>query len=408
MSGSTITTLTSALDAFAAVDLAVLSGSQLGAMLVDLRATATRLEVEIARVVHAASQAEVWRAAGATSMEVWLAGETNTTVRTARDQVRLADTLAAAPIIADKMCDGELSIDNARLLGAVVGHDSFAGDAADLVELARGAPRDTKRDLEHWLAGVDAHGETEREQTQRLKRHLTFTPNSSGMVDVHGVLTTEDAEHVQIALAHIAGAAYADETGRPHHTRVADALTALAKAYNAGEISGGRERPKLLVTVPFETIFERAAARGVIIGSGATISGDTARRLACDAELHRVITKGTSVTLDFGTSTRLATDTQYLAMALRDGGCRWPGCDRPPRWCQAHHIDEVIRDDGPTDLINLALLCSCHHHYAHAPDWALIGDATNLHIRRPDHTLIPAPPKGHITGPLQPTPQPTC
>ena len=63
MSGSTFTTLTAALDACARVDLAALSGSQLAAMLVDLRATATRLEVEIARVVHAASQAEVWRAA---------------------------------------------------------------------------------------------------------------------------------------------------------------------------------------------------------------------------------------------------------------------------------------------------------------------------------------------------------
>ena len=408
MSGSTIAMLTAALDGCAQVDLAALSGLQLAAMLVDLRATATRLEVEIARVVHAASRAEVWRAAGATSMEVWLAGETHTTVRTARDQVRLADTLAAAPIIADKMCDGDLSIDNARLLGAVIGHDSFAGDAADLVELASGAPRDTKRRLEHWLAGVDAHGETEREQAQRLKRHLTFTPNRDGMVDVHGILTTEDAEHVQIALAHIAGAAYADETGRPHHTRVADALTALATAYNAGEVTGGRERPKLLVTVPFETITERAAARGVIIGSGATITGEAARRLACDAELHRVITKGTSVILDFGTTTRLATDNQYLALALRDGGCRWPGCDRPPGWCQAHHIDEVIRDSGPTDLVNLALLCACHHHYAHAPDWKLIGDAVDLYIRKLDGTLIPAPPKGHITGPLQPTLQLTC
>ena len=163
----------------------------------------------------------------------------------------------------------------------------------------------------------------------------------------------------------------------------------------------------MLVTVPFETITERAAARGVIIGSDATISGDTARRIACDAELHRVITTGKSVPLDFGTTTRLATDTQYLAMALRDGGCRWPGCDRPPGWCEAHHIDEVIRDDGPTDMVNLALLCSCHHHDAHTPHWTLIGDAVDLYIRKPDGTLIPAPPKGHITGPLQPTPQPT-
>ncbi|HSB87172.1 MAG TPA: hypothetical protein VLD86_12715, partial [Ilumatobacteraceae bacterium] len=98
-----VTALIAALDACAALDVSGLSSADLAAMLVDLRGVAARLEVEIARVVHAAEQAEVWRAAGAVSMEVWLAGETNTTVRTARDQVRLADTLAAAPVVAEKM-----------------------------------------------------------------------------------------------------------------------------------------------------------------------------------------------------------------------------------------------------------------------------------------------------------------
>ena len=38
---------------------------------------------------------------------------------------------------------------------------------------------------------------------------------------------------------------------------------------------------------------------------------------------------------------------------------------RPPSWCEAHHLDEWFRDDGPTDLVNLALLCSRHHHDVH-------------------------------------------
>ena len=146
----------------------------------------------------------------------------------------------------------------------------------------------------------------------------------------------------------------------------------------------------------------------MIIGSGVGISGDAARRLACDAELNRVITKGKSAVLDFGTSTRFCSDNQFLALALRDGGCRWPGCDRPPGWTEAHHIDEVIRDDGPTNLLNLTLLCSCHHHYAHSPEWGLVGDANDLYIRRPDGSLMYAPPKGHINGPIQPSLQLTA
>ena len=87
--------------------------------------SATRLEAEIARTVHAASQVEVWRTAGATSMEAWLAAETQVSFRSARDQVRLAGTLAAAPIVAAKMADGELSVDNVRLLGTVVGNEQL-------------------------------------------------------------------------------------------------------------------------------------------------------------------------------------------------------------------------------------------------------------------------------------------
>ena len=58
-------------------------------------------------------------------------------------------------------------------------------------------------------------------------------------------------------LEHIAGAAYADETGRPHHTRIADAFVELCQAYNAGTVTGGRERPKVFMAVPFETVVER-------------------------------------------------------------------------------------------------------------------------------------------------------
>jgi Domain of unknown function (DUF222) len=398
-----VTALETALAGCASADLGGLSSSELAELVIDLRRVATRLEAEIARVVHAAAQVEVWRASGATSMEAWLADQTRVSFRSARDQVRLADTLAAAPLIADKIADGQVSLDNARLLGAVVGHDRFDDDAALLVEIASGSPRDTRRGLQRWLAMSDPAGEADRDEMLRVKRHLTFTANGQGMYDVHGLLMPEDVAHVRTALEHIAGAAYTDQTARPHHTRLADALVELAMAYNSGTVTGGRERPKVLIVTPYETVVERAAARGVIVGLDDTVSGAVVRRLCCDAELNRVVTRGTSTILDYGTTTRLASDSQYYALVARDGGCRWPGCQRPPGWCQAHHIDEVIRDDGPTDLINLTLLCSTHHDLIHQQHWQLHGHADDLHIRTPDGTLIPAPCRGPaFTAPRQP------
>lgn len=394
MASEVVTALGKALSRCAAVDLSVLSSADVAEMVVGLRRVATRLEAEIARVVHAASEAEAWRLDGATSMESWLAAETQVSIRSARDQVRLADTLAAAPVVADKMADGSLSLENARLLGAVVGQDDFAEDSDLLLEMASGRPRDTRRGLEQWLAMTDPAGETEREERLWLKRHLTFTPNSDGMYDIKGLLMPVDVAHVRAALDHIAGAAYADETGRAHHTRIADAFVELCQAYNTGTVAGGRERPKVLITVPLETVVERGTAHGVVIGLDATVSGEAVRQLCCDAELNRVVTRGRSAILDYGTTTRFASDAQYYAMVARDGGCRWPGCDRPPGWTEAHHFKEVFRDDGPTDIDEMGLFCSAHHHYLHSPDWQLIGDANKLQIRKPDGTLMAAPPRG--------------
>ena len=396
MPAELVSALATAVSSCAATDLSLLSDNDLAGLVVELRRVACRLEAEIARVVHAASVAEVWISAGATSMETWLAHQTLISVRSARDQVRLADTLAASPIVADTMAEGGLSIDNARLLGAVVGQPGFAGDAELLVEIASGSPRDTKRGLEHWLAASDPDGEPVREEALRLKRHLTFTSNGEGMYDVHGLLMPIDVAHVRAALDHIAGAAYADQTGRWHHTRIADAFIELCQAYSAGTVNGGRERPKVMIATAYETVAERTTARGVIIGSNDTISAGTVRQLCCDAELNRVVTRGPSTILDYGSTTRLASDAQYYAMVARDGGCRWPGCDRPPGWTQAHHLKEVFTEDGPTDLNEMVLGCSTHHDHLHHHGWKYIGTADDLFLRAPDGTLIPAPPRGPI------------
>jgi hypothetical protein len=57
----------------------------------------------------------------------------------------------------------------------------------------------------------------------------------------------------------------------------------------------------------------------------------------------------------------------WRALVVRDGGCTHPGCDRPPGWCEAHHIEHWA-DGGTTTLDNLRLYCDRHHHDAHRLD----------------------------------------
>lgn len=170
----------------------------------------------------------------------------------------------------------------------------------------------------------------------------------------------------------------------------------LAGAYASGTVTGGRERPTILAVVSAETLIDRAAARGVVVGDEMTISGESARRLACDAGIHRAITEGRSVTLDLGAVTRTVSDRQHLALVERDGGCRWPGCERPLGWCEAHHIEEVWRDDGPTDLHNLALFCSEHHHLLHDRRWGRLRRCHDLEITTPAGAVLAAPPRGPV------------
>ncbi len=83
--------------------------------------------------------------------------------------------------------------------------------------------------------------------------------------------------------------------------------------------------------------------------------------------------------LDVGRAQRPFTPAQRRALTHRDGGCAWPGCDRPPGWTQAHHILSWL-DGGPTDLDNGVLLCLFHHQRAHQSEWTITLGAD----RRPD------------------------
>ncbi len=102
--------------------------------------------------------------------------------------------------------------------------------------------------------------------------------------------------------------------------------------------------------------------------SGTTTSATHAQRLACNAHLVALYLDSESKVLDHGTARRLYDRHQRLALAVRDQGCVWPGCDRPPAWCEAHHLN-FWSEDGPTDLDNAALVCHFHHFLLHEGEW---------------------------------------
>lgn len=92
--------------------------------------------------------------------------------------------------------------------------------------------------------------------------------------------------------------------------------------------------------------------------------------------------------LDLYRHRRLASRGQTIALCARDGGCSFPGCDRPPEWCERHHIIDWA-DGGETNLDNLTLLCSYHHHQFAARGWTCRINGDRLPEWRPPRWIDP-------------------
>ena len=132
-----------------------------------------------------------------------------------------------------------------------------------------------------------------------------------------------------------------------------------------------------------ESLVGRVEKAGVL-DTGQRISPGQARRIACEAGIIPAVLGGDSQPLDVGRKRRYFTDTQRVALMLRDRGCTAEGCDRTTAMTHAHH-DTRWTDGGTTDLANGRLLCSWHHAKAHDTTYEMThrpGGKVAFHRRR--------------------------
>lgn len=106
-------------------------------------------------------------------------------------------------------------------------------------------------------------------------------------------------------------------------------------------------------------------------------------------------------TLDVGSEQRLFTRRQRIALGVRDGGCRFPGCIKPVSWTEAHHIAYWARDGGKTEIENGILLCRYHHMFIHDRGWEIHRDPG------PAGGTFWLTPPAHIDPARTPLPMPT-
>jgi hypothetical protein len=102
--------------------------------------------------------------------------------------------------------------------------------------------------------------------------------------------------------------------------------------------------------------------------SGVPVPIDTARRMACDADIIPVVLDGSGVVLDQGRAKRLATTEQRTAIEAMQSTCSHPDCTVSIDDCRIHHVRPWERG-GRTDLADLAPVCEVHHHLVHEGGW---------------------------------------
>jgi hypothetical protein len=335
---------------------------------------------------------------GASSTTAWLRDRYRLSGGAAHRLVRLAAALdAGLPATGDALAAGAVNVEQAQVIAAAVADlppdvpadVRAAGEQYLIGQAGVFGPRELGalgQRLYEVIAPVDAARRevdtlARAEERARLRRGLSLTdvPGTS-QVRLSGWLDRDDAATINAALDPLCAPrrAYAPRDDRaptraPRDDRAPiqrrlDALIDICRlACATGNLpTNGGDRPQVIITINLEALTAQTGA--ATLDDGNPLSPTTARRIACDAAIIPAILNTTGHILDLGRERRLFTGPLRRALILRDRGCAFPGCDRPPRWCNGHHIQHWA-DGGPTSLTNAVLLCAHHHRVIHHDEW---------------------------------------
>jgi hypothetical protein len=324
----------------------------------------------------------------------------------------MSDPAAWLGEVATRVTAGDLSIAAAAAiqsgLGApspTVAADDLADAAHELLSFATSEPPEkVARHARELRDELDEAGVADREAELREKRFLRLTPQADGMTRIFGLLDPESAALVTDAVDAVTsprrgGPRFDDPTAEARAEAIAlderttgqlalDALVEMvriAASADTGRLFGTR-KPAVRVHV---TAGDLARGTGVahLEGQTSAVSVVTVERLACGDGFLAIDFSGggrSGSALRLGRTRRTFSDVQRTVLAAIWGGCAVGGCDRPPSWCEAHHIDEWLEDHGATDVSNGILLCRHDHLRVHNNGWKV--------RRRGDDYFLEPPP----------------
>jgi Domain of unknown function (DUF222) len=330
--------------------------------LIQLALVRHRLDLLMSELAATLTTTQVWDEDGYTTPIQWLREEARLPTGVACQHVNVGLSLDSMPRSVEALERGEIGH-----LALIVETASFyregSFDEAAFLEKAREQNVSRfRKTCEHARHAQDPRGFAEDERECHEHRFLKLSPQEGGAVAFRGWLDPEGGSLLRSALEPLARKSGVGDD-RTREQRLADALV---------EATTRDHQTELVVICAFETLERRAGSPAAETEWGGLLSGEAVERLVCGgASLRRLVLDGDGVVIDFGRRRRLLSPQARRALEARDRHCVWPGCDRPPRWCDSHHQREW-RLHAPTSVEESALLCGRHHKLRHDGGWQLL------------------------------------
>ncbi|GAA3531427.1 hypothetical protein AFL01nite_17440 [Aeromicrobium flavum] len=399
-------------------DLSVLTPEQLTEEAAAVQAIRREADALNLALLAEAGRQKAHRVTDASDLTALVADGSGVTRREAAQQIRLANRVEDAPQVKKALAKPGMSTRKAAIVtdaleelpaGLTRGQrDQVEADltAAAQVMSAEQLTRKAKRaieiiDVKRADAIEDAALKREESAQRHLREFWIGRPDEhTGLVSFGGKTDAVTADMLRAVIdsktsprRRALTEAAADDAACTPRERAGEAFAEVIRHLprdcygNHGGVAA-----TLVVTVDEATLRGETDRAGVT-EFGTSISAGQLRKLACDAGILPVVMNGQSQVLDEGRAKRHHTAAQRIALAQRDHGCAYPGCDRPPGWTEAHHTIPWSHG-GPTDLDSGVLLCSHHHHRVHdvgipirftdgMPEFRLKGSWQRNHRYRP-------------------------
>src|SRR5947207_8115362 len=300
--------------------------------------------------------------AGYNSPTDWLRFNCHLTDKVAGDRIQVGEQLAAMPASVEAMRAGAIGYGLLTVMARTAEAVGKRFEESRLLPLARKhTPGKFYYKSLHYRHSIDAKAYCEEQSEQEINHHLSLSTSESGHLLINGVLDPVGGAAVRTALEPLARKS-AEHDDRLPPRRYADALVELASAGRPANIQ---------VTATIETLKGLAGPGAAETEFSLPISSVAVQRMACDCSVTRVLLSQESLVMDVGRAKPIVSSSLRRALQVRDGHCRWPGCERTASKCDGHHLVHWV-NGGPTELDNLVLLCRRHHRMVHESGWQLI------------------------------------